>query len=61
MYDVTNRASYSIQPIAQLAGALPRRQERLVESWAELHQEELLADWDLVEQGRLPFKIKGLE
>ena len=55
------RASYGINPIAQLAGALPRRQQRLVEAWAELHQEELLADWALLEQGRLSFKIKGLE
>ena len=28
-------------------GSLPRRATRLVLDWAELHQAELLADWDL--------------
>jgi hypothetical protein len=32
-------ASYSIEPITQLVGALPLRQQRLlVEAWAELHR-----------------------
>jgi len=35
-------ATFSISPISQLTGALPRRQLRLVEAWAELHQAELL-------------------
>nr|WP_232286643.1 DUF4160 domain-containing protein [Pelobacter propionicus] len=26
-------------------GDLPRRQARLVLAWAELHQDELMADW----------------
>lgn len=53
-------ASYGIAPIVQLAGALPLRQQRLVEAWAELHEEELKANWLLVQQGRPPQKIKGL-
>lgn len=32
---------YGIERIERLAGCLPRRQERLVLAWAELHQEEL--------------------
>ena len=31
------QASYSIEPIVQLAGALPIRQQRLLEAWVELH------------------------
>lgn len=54
------KASYSIDPIAQLAGALPTRQQRLVEAWAELHQEQLIEAWKLLQQGRKPIKIKGL-
>ncbi|MFZ1473411.1 MAG: DUF4160 domain-containing protein [Anaerolineae bacterium] len=54
------RAAYGIDPIAQLAGALPIRQQRLVEAWAELNQEKLKEDWLLVEQGKQPFKIQSL-
>jgi hypothetical protein len=54
------RASYGIAPVVQLAGALPLRQQRLIEAWAELRQQELQANWLLVQQGRQPQKIKGL-
>src|SRR5258708_7167898 len=36
---------FSIDPIDLIAGSLPRRQRRLVEAWAELHQAELRSDW----------------
>ena len=54
------RASYGIAPIIQLVGALPLRQQRLVEAWAELHQEELHQNWHLVQQGKQPTSVKGL-
>jgi hypothetical protein len=38
-----------------------RRQTRLVLAWAELHQEELMADWNLVMNGEEPFKIQPLQ
>lgn len=38
-------AIYSLDTLEMIAGILPRRQQRLVEAWAELHQEELLDDW----------------
>jgi len=44
-----------------IAGELPRRQQRLVEAWAELHQVELLADWDLLQSGGRPFTIEPLQ
>ncbi len=37
-------AVYGIDPIELLGGDLPRRQQRLVEAWAELHQAELRAN-----------------
>ncbi len=52
---------YSIDPLELIGGSLPRRQQRLVEAWTELHREELLADWKLLEQGRRPVPIKPLE
>jgi hypothetical protein len=42
-------------------GYLPRKQSKLVLAWAELHQEELMADWKLVMNGEQPFKIQPLQ
>jgi hypothetical protein len=33
-----------------LYGSLPRRALRLVQEWAEIHREELVADWQLAER-----------
>ena len=32
-------------------GDLPRKQVKLIEAWAELHKEELLADWGISSEG----------
>ena len=42
-------------------GDLPRKQIKLVLAWAELHQEELMKDLDLVMNGEEPFKIQPLQ
>jgi hypothetical protein len=54
-------AIYAIDEIELLQGSLPRRQQRFVEAWAELHQDELIADWALLQHGRPPRKIEPLE
>lgn len=54
-------AVYSISPVALIIGYLPQRQQRLVEAWAELHTEELLSDWKLLEEGRKPTSISPLQ
>ena len=51
---------YSIDTIELISGALPRRQHRLVEAWAELHQDELLANWERLQAGQPPRKIDPL-
>ena len=43
------------------AGSLPKKQRKLVLAWAELRQEELLANWTLAMNGELPFKIEPLK
>jgi hypothetical protein len=53
-------AIYSLSPIELIAGSLPRRQQRLVEAWAEIHQEELLKDWQLLQDGHPPLPIAPL-
>ena len=51
---------YAIDRIELIAGQLPRRQHRLVEAWAKLHQRELLADWERLQSGRIPLRIDPL-
>ena len=53
-------AIYSIDPVDLTAGSLPRRQQRFVTAWAELHQAELLADWELLQAGQSPLPIEPL-
>jgi hypothetical protein len=34
---------------------------KLVQAWIEIHQEELMADWELASQGEQIFKIEPLK
>ena len=52
---------FGVDPIDLLAGDLPRRQRRLVEAWAELHQDELKKDWSTLQEGRSPEPIEPLK
>ena len=54
-------AVYGLEPIDLIAGSLPRRQRRLVEAWAELHVEELLAAWQRLQAGQPPEPIDPLD
>jgi hypothetical protein len=53
-------AIFGLDPIVLMAGSFPKRQQRLVEAWAELHQVELMEDWNLLQEGRKPLPIKPL-
>ncbi len=61
VYYVGLQATISIDKCAVMAGSLPTKQEKLALAWAELHQEELLANWKLVEAGEMPYKIEPLK
>lgn len=54
-------ASLSIDPPALLAGYMPRQQLHLILAWIELHQEELLANWELARLQQPLNRIQGLE
>ncbi|MBX3330832.1 MAG: DUF4160 domain-containing protein [Nitrospira sp.] len=56
-----NVAVYSIPDGMLLAGDLPPNKHKLVVAWIEIHQEDLLADWDLAVNGKKLFPIKGLD
>ena len=49
-----------IEPVEVISGSLPRRQQRLVEAWAELHQAELIGDWERLQAGQAPLPIEPL-
>ncbi|MFN3409655.1 MAG: DUF4160 domain-containing protein [Limisphaerales bacterium] len=52
---------FGIEPVELLAGQLPRRQQRLVEAWAELHQEALMDNWRRLQTGHFPVTIPPLQ
>jgi len=54
------KATVDIRTCEIIRSGLPGRQLRLVLAWAELHQEELMADWTLVMNGENPFQIEPL-
>ena len=51
---------YALDSIERIGGALPRRQHRLVEAWTELHQEELLYNWERLQSGRPANRVDPL-
>jgi hypothetical protein len=51
---------FSLDPVELIAGSMPRRQLRLVEAWAELHQSELASDWAQLQAGRKPTPVEPL-
>jgi len=51
---------FSIDPIELIAGSLPKRQQRLAEAWGEMHQAELRADWQRLQEGRKALPIQPL-
>jgi hypothetical protein len=44
-----------------LGGQIPARQLRLIQAWIEIHRDELLADWELCQNGEKPFRIEPLK
>ena len=55
------RAVISINDFALLEGKLPAKTLGLVVEWAVLHQEELIKNWELMEQNKPMSKIDPLQ
>jgi desulfoferrodoxin (superoxide reductase-like protein) len=43
-----------------LEGIIKPNKLKLVQAWIEIHQEELMADWELASQGQPVFRIEPL-
>ncbi len=54
-------ATIAIQTLALMEGKIPRRALELVLDWAELHQKELLENWNLCLKHQQPKKLTPLE
>jgi hypothetical protein len=44
-----------------LEGELKRNKMKLVQAWIEIHQDELIADWELASSGEAVFRIDPLK
>ncbi|MDR0294067.1 MAG: DUF4160 domain-containing protein [Oscillospiraceae bacterium] len=43
-----------------IEGSIPQKKLKLVTAWAEIHKEDLEANWKLLSEGREHFKIDPL-
>jgi hypothetical protein len=53
-------ASVSIATLEVVAGDLPRRALRLVRQWADMHREELFANWERAQKEEAVERIDPL-
>jgi hypothetical protein len=44
-----------------IVGDFPRKKLKLLQTWVDLHQEELMANWDLASTGQATSKIEPLK
>lgn len=54
-------AVLSIPDGAVLEGELTANKMKLIQAWIEIHQEKLMADWELATTGETIFKIDPLK
>ena len=54
-------AVYSIPDGAIIGWRTATEKHKLVVAWIEIHQDDLLADWQLAVNGKKPYPIRGLD
>ncbi|MDD5229259.1 MAG: DUF4160 domain-containing protein [Methylococcales bacterium] len=54
-------ARITLNPCEISQSNLPTKQERLALAWVEIHQDDLLANWNLVNHGQIPVVIDALK
>lgn len=60
-YFQEQKATFKILDGELIEGQLPTKQIRLIQAWIEIHQDELIADWELCQNGEKPYKIEPLK
>jgi hypothetical protein len=61
VYFQDSKAVINILTCDFIEGKLASKQTRLLVAWMEIHKEELLADWELCQNGEKPFSIEPLK
>jgi len=63
--DMETQADFEARVDIKLAevvtGSLPESQTYLVEAWGEIHREDLMANWKLMQEHEEPFRIAPLK
>ncbi len=60
-YYQDSKGTFDIRTCEKIDGNIPKKQVKLIEAWAELHKDELLADWELAQSGEKPYNIDPLK
>jgi len=55
------KAIFNIKTGEKTEGNLPKDKEKLVSAWIILHKDELMANWELTQNGELPYNIEPLK
>jgi len=55
-----HNAVFSIPEGNVIEGGMPTKKIRLAQAWFHIHQDELMADWELASMGKEIFKIEPL-
>ena len=50
----------SILDCSVLSGFFPNKQLKIILAWAQINQDELMQNWELIKNGKEPNKIKPL-
>jgi hypothetical protein len=53
-------AVYDIRTAEKIKGDMPSNQSKLISAWIVLHEEELMADWELAQSNESIYKIRPL-
>jgi Domain of unknown function (DUF4160) len=59
-YTTFDNNSISIPAGELLEGKLRKAKLKLVQAWIEIHQDELMANWELAIEGQQVFKVEPL-
>ncbi|MFZ4741939.1 MAG: DUF4160 domain-containing protein [Bacteroidales bacterium] len=55
------KSLFNIQTCSLMEGELPSKQTKLIFAWIEIHKDELIANWELCQNGEKPFTIEPLK
>ena len=44
-----------------ISGEMPKKQTKYIVAWADIHRDELLANWELIENNESVYKIEPLK